>query len=190
MSREAHGRIINAALGIRGLKAQMLAMESEIEGEAEGYIQGLRELLDGDRLEEMLEHLDYFKSVYGTGFAKRLEASGIPSPREARRILLSRCNDGDGRWVGEFPVAELAVRPPKGTWVVYQLLLGSELVYLGSTGDFLTRLKAHSRDKEFDGWRASQCDSERACRDLETALIDRYRPPLNRMIPTPKVALR
>lgn len=131
-----------------------------------------------------------FGAMYGSGWTKRLEAAGLPTPKQLKAKMLGECNDGDGRWRGPFPMETTDRRPPAGTWVVYQLIWKDELVYIGSTGSLATRLKAHARDKDFDSWRASRCDNESHCRALETALIDRHRPPLNRMIPTPKLVLR
>lgn len=177
----------NVAVDLLAINAQIAALQVERELELDRYIEHMRSLSDQD----LLDTMKALKVLHGVGWAKRLDEAGFECSniRVLERRLLGTYNDGDGKWRGDFPVAEADYRPTPGTWVVYQLLSRGELVYIGSTGDFLTRLKAHARNKTFDSWRAAKCPSEMDCRDLETALIDRYRPPLNRMIPTPRLEL-
>lgn len=138
------------------------------------------------------EFAELFKDAHGPGFQKEWSSQGLPhynTVTRASKLYRHDANDGEGRWVGPWPLADGACVPPPKTPVVYQLLAGDEVVYIGSTVNMASRLAQHAKDKGFDNWRAAKCESERACRDLETALIDAYRPPFNRMIPTPKVTL-
>lgn len=177
------------AATLAGITAQIAALEAERESAALDFLWAMRELHSTDQFTRLRTATEVFRVMYGAGWTTRLEEAGLPSLATLKAEIRGLCNDGEGMWRGPFPLDTDDARPATGTWVVYQLLLGDELVYIGSTGALYDRLKAHAREKVFDSWRASRCENERHCRDLETALIDRYRPPLNRMIPTPRVVL-
>lgn len=181
--------VFDCAAHIVATTAAMTALEAERETAAAAYLRAMRELRTDGSLTDLIAATEGFRSVYGKGWTTRLKEAGLPQLKTLVAEVRGMCNDGEGRWRGPFPLSTEDVRPAVGTWVVYQLTLGSDLLYIGSTGSLYDRLKAHSREKTFDSWRAARCATEIECRHLETALIDRYRPPLNRMIPAPKVVL-
>lgn len=177
----------NIAVDIYATKAQIAALSSELDEQYDAYVDQMKSF---DR-SDLLLAVHGLRALHGDGYSTRLEGAGFEATtvKAIEAKVRGRYNDGDGKWRGCWPLREEDPRPAPRTWVVYKLLAGDELLYIGSTGDFRTRLKAHERDKSFDFWHAAECASERHCRDLETALIDRYRPPLNRMIPTPRLEL-
>lgn len=181
--------VYDSLVAIVALNKQHAAIDQEREDFADVCIKSIRTIQEVAELTDLAAAIEGFKIAYGKGWSKRLKAAGLPDLAAVQRAILGVHNDGPGRWRGRFPVNPDDPRPPRGTWVVYQLLAGDDLLYIGSSGDLVVRLKAHSRDKEFDGWRAAECPTEQSCRDLETALIDRYRPPMNRVIPKPRVEL-
>lgn len=181
--------VLDLGTAIATIRAQRRALDEERDYLASDYLRAMIVLHEDGRLLDLRDAMLGFKNVYGGGWSKHVEQAGLPDLRAIERELLGACNDGDGRWRGTFPVERDALRPPKGTWVVYRLLRGVDLLYIGSTGSFLDRVKAHARDKDFDTWEAYRCRDERHCRGLEALLIDKYRPPLNRMIPTPKAVM-
>lgn len=182
--------LFDTATEMQALIAQCEALKRERENLASEYLLEVADTFAAGDLDRTISALTAFKALYGRGYAKKAEDAGLPTLQQLERTVLGACNDGDNRWTGPSPLTPTTKRPLAGTWVVYQLLdADGSLLYIGSTGDFAGRVKAHARNKSFSSWRAAACKSERDCRDLETALIDRYRPPLNRMIPTPKVAL-
>jgi hypothetical protein len=185
MTHPVPSAVFDSGIGIMALNAQQAAIAAEREAVADQYLDAMTGMGPSD----LVLSLEGFKIAYGPGWSKRAEQAGFPSLSILRSRVLSVCNDGDGRWKGAFPLEPASPRPARGTWVVYQLFLGDELLYIGSTGSFAERINAHKRTKVFDSWRAAECESEQHCRDLEGALIDRYRPRLNRMIPTPRMAL-
>ena len=190
VSQEVPFAAFDTLAGICGLRAQEKALLGEIDSLVETAVGVMTDFaLKGDHA-ALLEAMQGFRVVYGSGWARRLKTSGLPDVKSVEATLRGVCNDGEGRWRGGYPLEQTASRPARGTWVVYQLLNGDELLYIGSTGAFAERIKAHGRTKEFDSWRAAECQDERHCRQLEAALIDHYRPPLNRMIPEPKLVLR
>ncbi len=191
MSQGVPHELFDLASLIVATRSQERCLAAERERFADAYLTEMVGHMSNWTPLSRLEALEAFKLVYGTGYAKRAAAYGIPDLRELRAEARGVCNDGDRRWRGTWPMQQSDMRPARGNWVVYQLL-GSdgELLYIGSTGDLYARLAAHDKSgKRFAGWRAALCASERECRDLEAALIDRDRPPLNRMIATPRVAI-
>ena len=188
-SNEVPENIYDLGAALAAAVASHRALTVERDDAAYHYIARMQEMCDRGQVEAVAAALEGFKIVYGPGWSALASNAGIPSLAALRSQIRSRCNDGDGKWVGQWPLSQEDARPSKGTWVVYQLVDGGDLVYIGSTGQLYERLYAHARTKHFDEWRAAECEDERNCRDLETALIDRYRPRLNRMIPTPRVVL-
>lgn len=175
------------AIDIYGIKAQIAALEAELDQSYTCYVEHMKSLEDAD----LLDAAKGLKILHGSGYSTRLKTAGFKSStiQSLEAEVRAKSNDGEGRWCGTWPLGAEDKRPASGTWIVYQLLDGDSLLYIGSTGDFRTRLKAHEREKSFNSWRASRCDNEAHCRALETVLIDRYRPLLNRMIPTPRLEL-
>lgn len=174
---------------LSGLRSQRAAIDTERELLADRCIFVMKELHKAGNLRDLLGAVEGFQIIYGEGWSKKLKESGLPKPRQIESAILAVYNDGEGRWRGPAPLARDCPRPARGTWVVYQLLAGDDVVYIGSTGAFVDRVRVHASSKTFDSWRAAECESEAHCRALEAALIDRHRPPLNRMISTPKLAL-
>lgn len=179
--------VFDAAMGILALDAQAKAIAAERNAAVDQYLEVMRGI---GRTSELVDAMRGLKIVYGSGYSKRLTDAGFPSLRDLAARQRSAYNDGEGLWRGAWPLDADDVRPAKGTWVVYQLFQGGELLYIGSTRAFYDRIKAHSYKKDFDAWRAAECPHEDHCRELEAALIDRDRPPLNRMIATPRMVLR
>lgn len=188
MSQGVPAVVFDHAAAIAALRKQQWALEAELQTAVDDYLSATRTIPSDDK-SDLVAALEGFKLVHGTGWEKLSVAAGLPKLRDVIASQRSQCNDGEGKWKGTFPIPKDAFRPARGSWVVYQLLAGDTVLYIGSTGDLSARLHSHSRTKEFDGWRAALCESERQCRDLEAALIDRHRPPLNRMIATPRVGL-
>lgn len=94
-----------------------------------------------------------------------------PEPREPE----------PARWTGEewtAPRGTLGGLPGPGTPVVYYLLDGDQVVYIGATKSLRTRLNGH-RDKAWTAVRARECNSRQAADDLELVEIDRLAPALN-----------
>lgn len=61
---------------------------------------------------------------------------------------------------------------------IYLLYLGDEVVYVGKTNNFASRLAQHSFRKEFDAYAFLRAEPERVD-ILEAMLIDHLRPTLN-----------
>lgn len=187
--RDMAGLALHLGAHLSAIRAQQKTLQCEVDHAAHTFGHVMLQQFHENDLAGLLETIGIFSEQFGPGHTKHWADLGIPKPNELRAMLLARHNDGDSGWRGPSPLGLEDPRPMRGAWVVYQLALGGDVVYIGSTGAFEDRLKAHARDKEFDSWRASHCETERQCRDLETALIDRYRPPLNRLIPKPRIVL-
>lgn len=69
--------------------------------------------------------------------------------------------------------------PGAGIHVVYGLLRGEQLVYVGVSQNFRERLKRHRKDKEFDGWVAEIQADRQSARRREADMISHYKPIYN-----------
>jgi hypothetical protein len=67
---------------------------------------------------------------------------------------------------------------------VYALYRGKELVYIGHTGNFRSRIQCHRRRFAFDGIKLAPIESRRERQRLERRLLFRLTPFENRIIPT------
>ncbi len=113
----------------------------------------------------------------------KLEPARVPCALEPPPLRLLRApNEPDGSWSGQWPLQDGDSVPPKRTSVVYSLY-GEDglLLYIGSTGAFLQRMKGH-RMKRWAQWRAQPCISRGAAYRLERDLVAQHRPPLNAVI--------
>lgn len=130
-----------------------------------------------------------FRDAYGAGFHKLWTAKGLPHFNRlllAKNFYLETPNAGEDRWGGPWPLTDGCHVPPAKTPVVYKLLLDDQMQYIGSSINLVSRLGNHGQDKKFDHWAAFGCPTIEAARRIEIGLIDAYRPPLNRMIATPR----
>ena len=168
---------------MKALRTQRAQLATERDEAASQYVEMVSEIYAAGDLRGVLDAMRGLEIVYGPGWTNFIKDAGLPEKKQVESALLGTCNDGDGMWCGTFPIQPDDFRPTGKTWVVYRLLKGDELLYIGSTGSFLSRIKAHARDKDFDRWQAAKCATEGECRRLEKILINNYRPPLNRMIP-------
>lgn len=71
---------------------------------------------------------------------------------------------------------------------VYALYRGKELVYIGHTGLFRTRILCHRRRFKFDAIKVAPIDNYAERKRLERKLIWRLTPVENRVIPSSKYA--
>lgn len=72
---------------------------------------------------------------------------------------------------------------------VYALYFGRQLVYIGRTGNFRSRLQEHARVKPFDSMKLSYTKDRSEQVRRERRLLARLRPPLNVIVPSqPKQA--
>lgn len=93
---------------------------------------------------------------------------------------------------------ELAARgwrhhPAPGVPCVYLLLEGAEVVYIGMTIGFTSRLASHNARRRrgeisFDNYEVIECVSENAAADLEAVLQQQHRPRFNKRIEQRKVS--
>jgi GIY-YIG catalytic domain-containing protein len=86
----------------------------------------------------------------------------------------------DGSWIGPWPLVD-EPRPPKGQAVVYVLFSArGRAVYVGSTDNFLARMKAHQASgKRWTTWTALPCADREEAYDVEAEYLDEYMPQLN-----------
>lgn len=88
--------------------------------------------------------------------------------------------NADGGWGGPWPLGS-AKRPPRGQSVVY-VLFGhtGRAVYVGSTDNFLARMKAHQASgKKWNSWIAIPCASREEAYEVEAEYLTEYMPHLN-----------
>jgi hypothetical protein len=92
--------------------------------------------------------------------------------------------DPDGIWRGAFPLDPSSRFPATGTSVVYVLFDESNTpCYVGSTGGFDGRLKAHRREgKRFTRWMAYPCRTREDAYVMEERLLREHKPYLNRKV--------
>ena len=80
--------------------------------------------------------------------------------------------------------------PPRGIACVYLLLDGTEVVYVGRSGNARQRLKAHRKEKAglWDEYQVFVCRDLNDARDLEAVLIRQHAPRLNQRFKNRAVA--
>lgn len=86
------------------------------------------------------------------------------------------------RWSGTWPIEPDAPAPPPGPVVYWQRDARGKIRYVGSTGDLLTRMRAHpvaGRTGTWAQWEARACPTRRAAYAAETAEIRALAPPEN-----------
>lgn len=93
-------------------------------------------------------------------------------------------NGPEGTWVGENPCVPTDPAPGVGVSVVYVLFDDqNEPCYVGSTGNFRPRLKAHIQSgKQFVRWQAHPCRDREHAYELEVRLLGERKPRLNRRV--------
>lgn len=92
-------------------------------------------------------------------------------------------NGPEGTWIGDWPRPEGDATPPLRLPVVYVLFAPTnEPCYVGSTGQFTTRLSVHARDKDFRHWQAYPCREREQAYLLEERLLRERLPFLNRKV--------
>jgi hypothetical protein len=121
-----------------------------------------------------------------TGMATRWNAA-VPEKwndlaYEARMGRRHAPNGPEGTWAGSWPPAPEDRQPRLGTAVVYVLFdSANEPIYVGSTGRFLHRLKAHVRDgKPFVAWQACPAASREAAYRIEDRVLNEHLPSMNK----------
>lgn len=115
--------------------------------------------------------VDIYRSVrpyLSNGFSARWEER-IPVPFRwvqgaAKLANMGRMNGPNGTsWTGVWPPERNAPAPLNNTPVVYVLYdAAGEPIYLGSSKNLRSRLKAHSRERDFAAWIAVPCASREA----------------------------
>jgi hypothetical protein len=106
-----------------------------------------------------------------------LNTASLPKARRIAKAARERLN-GPGYWWGTIPVGN-APHPPPGQAVVYFLTDSTGLLYIGSSGKFAERIRAHRRTKLFTHWAAIPMATRKIAYQVESALIAQHRPPLN-----------
>jgi len=93
-------------------------------------------------------------------------------------------NGPAGTWIGPWPLGDDDALPMPGSCVVYILFDAfNEPIYVGSTGDFRIRLKAHAKQKKpFVRWQAYVTDDREAAYRLEVKLLKEHLPRLNKRV--------
>jgi hypothetical protein len=95
----------------------------------------------------------------------------------------------------EFEFGYIGWGPPGRDWAdlnigpgfyVYYLWLRGQLVYIGSTIHLRVRIRDHNGRKDFDRVTYATASNGYAMRARERRDVERYRPPLNRRLPSPK----
>lgn len=85
---------------------------------------------------------------------------------------------GPKHWCGE--VSKRDQPNPNKENVVYVLFdEEGNLCYIGSTGDFPTRIREHMKTKSFTRWTAYECETREGAYELEDKLIKSHKPYLN-----------
>jgi hypothetical protein len=111
---------------------------------------------------------------------------GVSTAGLCRPELMTRYqpNMPDGSWRGPFPLRDTEHRPRAGVNVVYALYdRQDEPCYVGSTGDFRARLRAHKADgKRFTTWAAWPCKDREEAYQREVQLLRASMPYLNRKV--------
>lgn len=118
------------------------------------------------------------------GFVDRWEES-VPHTPQAMRLNAQRDPNGQQQWSGYgMDVGRDPNRPPKGVCVVY-ILFGSEgeVVYVGSTESFASRMSQHRRDKTWSSWQAHRCRDRKHAYQVEARFLQQYMPERNRRGP-------
>jgi hypothetical protein len=83
-------------------------------------------------------------------------------------------------YAGSWPITEWIPLPGRGQAVVYVLLRGGEVRYVGRTEALRQRLGAHGGNgRQFDEWRAYRCRNRADAVELEADAQRRLRPPEN-----------
>jgi hypothetical protein len=99
-------------------------------------------------------------------------------PAGMRALEPSRPNGDAGEWRGPWPLAPTDPRPPYRMPVVYVLDPDQPRpLYVGSTSNFLARLRRHEASgKRWTHWLAYPCATRQAAFDLEERWADELRP--------------
>lgn len=108
--------------------------------------------------------------------------AGLPSRAMLNSILANSPNGPSGSWYGTeaYPTADDPM-PPNGVSVVYVLYDAANLpCYVGSTENFRSRLRSHTRDgKPVKYWTAFPCPDRESAYRLEYDLLGTHKPYLN-----------
>lgn len=132
--------------------------------------------------DELADVAELFEAASGAGKSLRWEtATGVPL-QKLRHHRANRPNGPSGSWTGEYPVQPGAPRPMVGKNVVYVLFDDTTRpCYVGSTGNFSDRMRAHRREgKRWTHWTAYECPTRTAAFELENQLLHEHMPYLNR----------
>jgi hypothetical protein len=149
------------------------------------YICADREYRDGHVTLDDLGALYQRARGLGPGFAGLWSDHMSITPSDVRHHMQYHPPVPNGErqhyWSGPYPYDRAAPRPLKGVAVVYVLYDAmNEPVYLGSTGAFADRMRAHrKKGKQFVWWLAYPCGTREAAYLLEGGLLAARKPPLN-----------
>lgn len=133
---------------------------------------------------QLFEAYKDYKALGLVGRMRRWdEHIDIPFKR-MQHLRSSFPNGPEGTWVGAWPVLEGAPRPRPGISVVYVLFgADNEPCYVGSTGNFVNRMRDHCRDgKQFVRWQAYRCRDREHAYELEGRLLRERKPYLNQRV--------
>ena len=119
------------------------------------------------------------------GFPGRMTRwnEAMPVPWNRVRYLTRWIPNGpEGTWLGPWPTGADDPVPPPKAFVVYVLFAASnEPIYVGSTGNFHTRLHRHAVEgKPFVHWQAYPAADREAAYRLEDRVLREQLPALNK----------
>lgn len=120
-----------------------------------------------------------------SGVSIRWVGAGLP--HRAHLVLQAKYapNGAGGTWYGTWPLPAGDPYPLKGRDVVYVLFDDSRTpVYVGSSGNWLYRMKDHVKaGKRWASWIAHPCRDRGEAYALEARFIQQYKPDLNILTP-------
>jgi hypothetical protein len=131
---------------------------------------------------QLFEAYKAYKALGITGRMYRWDAHVDIPWKRMQHLRSSFPNGPEGTWVGDWPVLEGAQRPRPGISVVYVLFgADNEPCYVGSSRNFVNRMRDHHRDgKQFVRWQAYRCRDREHAYELEVRLLKERMPHLNR----------
>lgn len=152
-AKEEHARVF------AGYDEQILARVRE----AKKLVDSTPELQNETAVEDLYSSVT---DSYSIGRSDQMwRFGGFPKESDIPRYYPSADGYFEGIENGKF-----ASQYPKVP-VVYELFQNNELVYVGSTGNFSNRVKAHKRDKIFDYWVAYPYPTEGEARGAEDSYL-------------------
>ena len=135
----------------------------------------------GEMIDLYAEMRDLGVSADWWGRATGLSYQDVFREKCRRQVIeRNKPNGPEGSWVGPWPMPEGFPRPPKGTPVVYVLFDEFNTpCYVGSTGDFRTRVGIHAKGKRFASWQAHPCRDRDDAYAVEDRVLKQHKPHMN-----------